>query len=293
MGYMTNPNIFGSYTGFSLFFIGLGLLSNQSHINKMFYGIIGIICIIYVYYSGCRAILIGLSCALLTYLQWNYIIHNKRRFQLYFILVIVLIFGMTIFYLYIQLLPFRDTLDSLSKEFVGKTIYSPRQMIWLAILQKLTLKPILGYGPYYIPKNLLDTGYSAHNVYLQVALQSGCLGLLSLVALLGSIWASFWPGRHDARVRLAGAFLIAIVVHQTFDVSLTQHQPAQALLMWLILGVGTGISLHYAHQTSTGALSTASAGCGSPAEQAAGSGQCSGAVSQPAGPPGQESEPCG
>lgn len=243
-GYMTNPNIFGSYVGFCLFFLCLGLLSEQLFINKLLLSAVGVICLVMIYNSGSRAILLGLLGALFTYAIWNSITRTKKRFQIYYLLVIGLLAGFVGLYLYIQILPFGAVLDKISQELVGKTVYSPRLMIWLAILQKLSEKPMFGYGPYYIPKNLIDTGYSAHNVYLQVALQSGFMGLAALLTLLGSIWSSLWPGRQDNRVRLAGAFLVAIIIHQTFDVSLTQHNPAQALVMWLILGVGTGISLH-------------------------------------------------
>lgn len=246
--YMTNANLSGSYTAFCLFFICMGLIINQTLFNKLTLSVVGLVSLLLVYNSGSRAALLALICAFLTYAFWNKIVLSKGRYITFFTIVITLITAIVILYIYILILPFGDILDKISQELVGKTIYSPRLMIWMVILQKLSLKPILGYGPYYIPQHLIDTGYSAHNVYLQVALQSGFLGLIALIALLGSVWASFWPGRWDPRVRLAGAFLIAIIVHQTFDVSLTQHNPAQALLMWLILGIGTGISLHSARE---------------------------------------------
>jgi O-antigen ligase len=257
-GTMTNANIFGSYAGFCLFFLCLGLLSEQLFINKLLMSAAGLICLVMIYNSGSRAILLGLLGAIITYMIWNSITKTKKRFQIFYLLLITLIAGFVGLYLYIQILPFGAVLDKISQELVGKTVYSPRLMIWLAILQKLSLKPMFGYGPYYIPKNLIDTGYSAHNVYLQVALQSGFMGLAALLTLLGSIWSSLWPGRQDNRVRLAGAFLVAIIIHQTFDVSLTQHNPAQALVMWLILGVGTGISLNSLGRTSLAGLAEGS-----------------------------------
>ena len=256
-GTMTNANIFGSYAGFCLFFLCLGLLSEQLFINKLLLSVVGIICLVMIYNTGSRAIFLGLLGAIFTYIIWNSITKSKRRFQTYFLIVITLLVGFVALYLYIQILPFGAVLDKVSQELFGKTVYSPRLMIWLAILQKLSLKPMFGYGPYYIPKNLIDTGYSAHNVYLQVALQSGFMGLAALLTLLGSIWSSLWPGRQDHRVRLAGAFLVAIIIHQTFDVSLTQHNPAQALVMWLILGIGTGISLNSLRPPSVAEITAA------------------------------------
>jgi hypothetical protein len=142
-GYMTNPNLIGSYAGFSLFFIVIGLLSKQPLIYKLLLSIVCLAGFIFVYYTGCRAILLGLISALVTYALWNKLIFSRKRFQFYYLFVVVFIAVIILSYINIQLMPFANELDAMSKDLIGKSIYSERLMIWLAILQKLSMR-----GPY-------------------------------------------------------------------------------------------------------------------------------------------------
>jgi DNA integrity scanning protein DisA with diadenylate cyclase activity len=56
--------------------------------------------------------------------------------------------------------------------------------------------------------------------------------------LFYSIWNFYWRAKNDALVRLCASFLIGIVVHATFEVSLTQTNLTAGVLEWMILALG-------------------------------------------------------
>jgi O-antigen ligase len=244
VAHMTNPNLSGMYAGFGLFFICLGLLSRQPLPLKFIQVGVAILTVALVINNNSRAVVLGLLAALAIWYFWPRLTASRRRMRALFFTLATAIILFVVVYPLLHFTPVYEPLQQLSYELTGKNVYSGRQLIWLMILEVLSHKPVLGYGPYFIPENVLDTDLSAHNLYLQVALQVGIVGVIALGWLLYRIWLAHWPGRHDNRVRLAGAFFIALMVQQTFDVSLTQHNPAQAFAMWLMLGVGVALSLN-------------------------------------------------
>ena len=120
----------------------------------------------------------------------------------------------------------------------GKSLFTGRERLWPFLATLISRHPLLGYGPGALPAAFLDTDRSSHSLYLQISLQSGVFGLVLFLLLMGRIWSFYWVGRDDPIVRLSGAFLTGILVHQTFEVSLTQNELPIGLVQWLILGMG-------------------------------------------------------
>ena len=89
-----------------------------------------------------------------------------------------------------------------------------------------------------MPADFLDTGLSSHNLYLQVLLQSGYVGLFLLIALLWLIMERLMGQSMDNNVALSIAMIVAVVVQETFEVCLLQNHLMVGLMMWMIIGVG-------------------------------------------------------
>jgi hypothetical protein len=242
--HMTNPNLSAGYFGFSLFFILLALHAPQPRLGRLPLIAAAGLTVGLAWISESRAIMLALTVLAAVYYGWPWLAARRGRYITAFWVVVALAVVITAVLPVIGLLPFFDELTHLSEQLFHKSISSGRSWIWALVFQGILEAPLFGHGPYYLPRNLFDIELSAHNLYLQVALQVGLAGLAALLGTLQAIWRVFWHGRHDRRVRLAAGFTAAILVHQTFDVSLTQHNLSLGLLMWMIMGIGAGLALN-------------------------------------------------
>ncbi len=242
--HMSNPNLAGGYFCFSLFFILLALHMPQQRLLRLpLIGLAGLTALL-AYISESRAILLALLAAAAVYYGWRWLTAHRWRFLAAFWVSIAVAALITVVLPVIGLLPFFEQATELSQGLFSKSISSGRSWIWALMFQGILDKPVFGHGPYYLPRNLFEIELSAHNLYLQVALQVGFTGLAALLGTLFAIWRVFWHGRRDHRVRLAAAFTTALLIQQTFDVSLTQHNLSLGLLMWMIMGIGAGLALN-------------------------------------------------
>ena len=66
--------------------------------------------------------------------------------------------------------------------------FSGREDIWLALIELIKQRLLFGYGASASPQQFLPIGLSSHNLYLQIALQSGLTGLALLILLFWNIW---------------------------------------------------------------------------------------------------------
>ena len=120
------------------------------------------------------------------------------------------------------------------------------EMAWAAASTRKMIEeePWWGQGVGFQPEaDPQYAGLSAHNLYLQIALQLGYVGVGLFVGFFGAIWASLWRNRRSRMVRLVGAFFIGIIVHESFEVTLTQNNLAIGCIFWLILSFGLNPSL--------------------------------------------------
>ena len=242
--HMTNPNLSGGYFCFSLFFILLALHTPQQRLLRLPLTGLAALTAVLAWNSESRAVMLALVVVAAVYYCWRWIAARRWRYAAAFWLVVGLILAITLILPVIGLMPFFREADALSEQLFHKSLHSGRSWIWALVFEGILDKPLLGHGPYFLPRNLFAIELSAHNLYLQVALQVGFAGLAALLGTLFAIWRVFWQGRFDHRVRLAAGFTAALLVHQTFDVSLTQHNLSLGLLMWMIMGIGAGIALN-------------------------------------------------
>ena len=129
-----------------------------------------------------------------------------------------------------------------------------RWNMWQAALGMIRDRPILGHGVNTFMSNYLDYWVGgerqpryAHNCYLQVAAETGIVGLVTFVGLLGLIFARWLSAlrrgaRSDDRLALAGfaAGLLAFVLQAGIDTNF--YSLRQAALFWILAGLATGLS---------------------------------------------------
>lgn len=240
--FYAHSNSIGAFALFGAFFIMIGWQRAKTLVGKALYAGGLLASIVLMLASNSRSTWVSVAVIGLTYLGWGLITRRRWIFWLYltgvFVGIFLFVYGYTVV---LPELPVFADLEELVFEYTGKRLLSGREEIWPTLIEAILAQPLLGYGPGMVASEFAPShfyGLSAHNLYLQVGLQVGLVGLALVLLLLQSIWGIFWRGRTDATVRLAGAFFIATLTHQMFEVALTQNNLSVGLIQWTIIGIG-------------------------------------------------------
>ena len=84
---------------------------------------------------------------------------------------------------------------------------------------------------------------TSHNLYLQMGLQTGMVGMVLAALLCASLFfnlRSRWGGRVTLAQRFVAACVFLAVVHGAFEVFLLQGATTVGVLAWMLIGMGTG-----------------------------------------------------
>lgn len=124
-----------------------------------------------------------------------------------------------------------------------RSLMSGRQVLWPAIWGAIIRHPTFGLDPGATPSSVFNTTLSSHNLYLQVGLQMGIVGMVLVCLLFLCLWQMATPPRE--RGREAGSSIMIVVItmvaiHSLFEVFLTQNALAVGVPAWMVLGVGLG-----------------------------------------------------
>lgn len=235
---LVNTNTIGGYAFFVSYFIILYFIESNKKFKYFNLLLTIVITLLIIYLSSTRSILFAVSFTLMTFLCWKVITFKKILYNLYFIFILFIIFSITILYPKLYLWDGFYKYNEISIKYTGKSLYSGRNQLWEILLDYISKKPFFGYGSGALPAHFFNTELSAHNLYIQVALQVGLIGLTFIILFLYLIWNKFWLNRKNLRVKLTGAFFIGILVYQIFEITLTQNNFGLGLLQWLIIGIG-------------------------------------------------------
>lgn len=238
MPFFTDLAFSGPHYAFILFFV---LMSNTNTILKF---IISIICLYIIYLTDARAVLLLVFGAAITYLLWNLISKNRVFFYAYFIGVITI--TMSFIFIYPRLIYFQwfQSLNLWAIKVTGARLNSGRDIIWAQLTDAILLKPFLGYGLGASTKDVIDANLSAHNLYIQIAFQSGLIALFLFIALTFTIWSIYYISRKERITRLSASFFVGILIYSSFEVILIQNKMDTATMFWLIISIGISMSIH-------------------------------------------------
>ena len=245
MWYFTNPNIFGVYSYLSMFFPLAAALGIDSPAKRLKWYIPILSGLIVIVSSGSRSVWLAVLGTAITYLLWGRLVQRPSLFSLWLVFVFACIAGFVVVYSAPADTVVSHTISELSVRVTGKNLFSGRQRLWGPVIEAILANPLTGHGASAVPGDIMATTLSAHNLYLQVTLQVGFVGLGVLLWLLCSIWRLFWCEGELAIARLSGSFFVGILIQQTYEVSLTQNNMTIGLLQWIIIGMGfSAMKLH-------------------------------------------------
>ena len=236
-GIFTHKNTLGSLISLGLYFILAARMINRKF--RWWWNIGLLASLIVLFASGSRASWLLFAVAAMTYVLWPMISARIWIAMSIFLLFISGIIGFVFYYLELYQYNQFEELARLVAQYTSQNLYSGRQNIWASLIDHIHQHP-WGLGPGATPERLLGIEFSAHNIYLQITLQVGFIGLITFIFLLTAIWIVLITNKDDKIIRLTAGFFLGILVHQTFEVSLTQNNMIVGLVMWTVIAAGVG-----------------------------------------------------
>lgn len=234
-----NSNILGPFMFIAIYFILLRIFTTK---NRLIPYIFLLIALVILLASDTRSVLLSMFIGAIIYFIWNTIVKNKGLSIFLFILIIIS-FGSIVF-VYPKLPNWSQygKLEAWMLEHTGKSIMSGRADIWGRLNNLIDLRPIFGFGPNTVATDVIGRDASSHNLYINMALQIGYLGLLIFILILFTIFMSYISKGSNRLVKLSVAAFIAILAHQLFEITLVQNQLSIGLLQWLVIATGVGVT---------------------------------------------------
>ena len=241
---LLNMNVVGSYSYYLSFFPLLYLLGYTKKLKRSRIILVFSLLTLVILGTDSRSILLSTTFGLMTFFLWKFITKRKLLFDLYFFFVFAFNYFVVIVYPNMHKWDNFYQLNELSMNLTGKPLLTGRNTIWAQLVDIISLQPWLGYGSSVVPEDFLTTSLSAHNLYLQIGLQTGIIGIGLFLLFFYFIWRTLWNGRQSSKVSLVASFVIGILIHQSFEVTLTQNQFGIGLLQWIIIGFGLSFALN-------------------------------------------------
>lgn len=192
--------------------------------------------------TSSRSSWIAALASVAVYATWPFFTRSRFRYWVLFLLAIAAAVGGTATYILSVDAVWGAQLNELLVEWTGRRLFSGRNLFWGDLLNAIQAKPLIGYGAGALAENFTDYGWSSHNLYLQVTLQVGLVGLVALFMFFATIWHLLWAGRGSRMARLSAAFFIGILLREVFEVSMIQNNLQSGVFAWLIVAAGLGAS---------------------------------------------------
>lgn len=189
--------------------------------------------------SGSRASLLGLIMFLVTYVLLPLVVRLGLRGGYFFsvVLGISLVLSFAVGILFPELI---DQLNNMSRDLFQKNLDSGRNSMWRMLIDLVAGYEVWGRGGGIQIKDISEIEYSAHNLYLQLYMQLGVVGVLMLIGLLLSIWSFIFKGEDHYKVRVAASAFMGLLVINCFEVTLFQNNLVLSLPILALVGLAAG-----------------------------------------------------
>ncbi|QHS23524.1 O-antigen ligase family protein [Virgibacillus sp. MSP4-1] len=189
-----------------------------------------------IYSTGSRSIFLSIFLVFISALLLKYI---KKFYRLFFLILIS--FSLVFFYLFVKLSDMKigHTLNSISLNLLDKPLFNGRQKVWSQIWPHVTESPLVGHGVEVDGRQFTNPVFTAHNQYLQMALEVGVLGLAVFLVLLFLIWKLLIiSADKNFAANLSISFFVAILIYENFELTLFQNNYEIGMMQWLVITSG-------------------------------------------------------
>jgi O-antigen ligase len=172
---------------------------------------------------------------------WKKGIINRKVSRIYLPLAMIFIIAVTSFFSEWVNTPSAKALNEFSENVMGKRLDTGRSKLWNVAHDWFLESPVYGLGieaRKRWDREHLDgsvTTLSVHNYYLAILVEAGVLGLLLVLFFIYYILTIILSNRAISGVGFGA--LIAILIHQTTQVSLTTGTFTAGILIWTTLAL--------------------------------------------------------
>lgn len=236
-----NSNLVGPFIFYTTFFLIIGLKFSKI---KPVYIVMLIISLIIIISSDTRSALLSAFVTIIVFLFWSFITKNKVIALLFFLILIAGSLALIFIYPILPKFSFFMPLEQWMLTYTGKSIMSGRNDLWVPLIELINQRPILGYSPSTMASELFATDQSPHNLFLNILMQIGYLGLMSILLIFLLIWMAFVKVKNNFIVKLSGSYFVGIIVHQSFEITLFQNQLSIGLLQLFIIAIGLSVAVN-------------------------------------------------
>ena len=189
------------------FLIAFNLQNNKLLI--LFY----IVLISYLTFISSRGSIIAVTFFFISYAIYPFLIKKSSLFKIYFLINIFFI--IFIFYFYLAQLN-NDFFENIFRELFNKRL-NTRGFIWIELIEIIKEKYLFGYGSDQVSNYISYDGefnrknLSSHNLYLEIVLTGGLLGLFLFLLLLFSLFNQFYSYRTNHWGRICSSLIIGLM----------------------------------------------------------------------------------
>lgn len=243
------------YTLFHFFFAAWMFFASRPLWLKGVYGLVGLLNLVLLYYSGTRGALIGLVVGVGVSLLVYAVLSKRAKVigaLIGFALVILMSFGLLVANkdaAWVKDDPVLNRISTISLE-EGET----RFRIWNIALQGFYERPVLGWGQgnfnlvfskYYNPELYNQEPWfdRAHNVFFDWLIAGGAVGLIAYLALLGAIGVSFIVGNFSLLEKSIGLGILA--AYGTNNLFVFDNLLSYVFFVFLAAWAGSGLLKEY------------------------------------------------
>lgn len=230
----SNPNYLAILL-YTLLYYKLLATKYGNTLERIYFGFLIIINLILIYNTNSRAVMLAIGVTVGVWILFKF---AKNVIPYIFRMVIIMNIAFIFTYILMQNSNVGVILNNLSLKLFGKSLYSGRSVLWDEIIQKITDKPIFGYGIGTNANDITSINLTAHNQYLQMLIEFGAIGFIIFFILLNSIWKLYMKKRGNYAARLSASFFIGILVYENLELTLFQNNYSIAMLQWLIITMG-------------------------------------------------------
>lgn len=237
-GGLSNANGFGMWV--FIFAITLFISTGEDRKKALTY-IYFFACFYLIFISSSRTSLLAISVSTIVFLMAP----NSARFRriypfIIFVGVVIFSIGVLAFTLSHDL----SAYNQMTMEITGKNLASGRQVVWPIVIDSISSNLLLGMGASAGLSDFSDFTFSAHNLFIQTALQTGLIGLTFLILIIFFTFRLISLSFNSKLYKASISAFAGILIMQSFEVTLTQNNLSLSLPIWALLGLAYGDAAH-------------------------------------------------
>lgn len=233
---------------FSMLYFNILTIKYSSGVGRAIFLLLLVINFVMMLTTGARSVLIGTAVIIFSWV----VIKQYKKFFPYLIYLVLIGNGLFVtVYVGIKNTFIGKGLNQFSRELFNKNLFSGRSELWEGSFQAIAMKPWFGHGVGVNASDVTEIKLTAHNLYIQLMLEVGVIGLGIFILLILAIWAVLNRNLDSFAAKWSACFLLGILIYESFELTLFQNNYSISMFQWLIITFGINFSTPKRYEGST------------------------------------------